>query len=171
MRTEWGGTAARRQHASPACRCLGPLAERLIQFGGEHRAFARGSALLCADHSLTLLASTLSRRDQAPVTMSAALEAARAEGPKTHRLFGFPLHGSYAPFLHNTITRLAGVPRKYSKMEGKSDRLDEFLAYLRSDECAGSAVTMCGIFPSGLAGRRSLVRGPAGPSRRLFQTC
>ncbi|TNY22257.1 hypothetical protein DMC30DRAFT_156439 [Rhodotorula diobovata] len=74
--------------------------------------------------------------------MSAALEAARAEGPKTHRLFGFPLHGSYAPFLHNTITRLAGVPRKYSKMEGKSDRLDEFLAYLRSDECAGSAVTM-----------------------------
>ncbi|GAA6054847.1 hypothetical protein JCM3770_004103 [Rhodotorula araucariae] len=72
--------------------------------------------------------------------MSAALEAARAEGPKTHRLFGMPLHGTYAPFLHNTITRLAGVPRKYTTME--STDMDAFLAYLRSDECAGSAVTM-----------------------------
>ncbi|KPV72853.1 uncharacterized protein RHOBADRAFT_66872 [Rhodotorula graminis WP1] len=72
--------------------------------------------------------------------MSAALEAARAEGPKTHRLFGYPLHGSYASFLHNTITRLVDVPRKYSFME--STDMDAFLEYLRSDECAGSAVTM-----------------------------
>ncbi|GAA5845920.1 hypothetical protein JCM9279_002424 [Rhodotorula babjevae] len=72
--------------------------------------------------------------------MSAALEAARAEGPKTHRLFGYPLHGSYASFLHNTITRLVDVPRKYSFME--STDMDAFLEYVRSDECAGSAVTM-----------------------------
>lgn len=70
-----------------------------------------------------------------------ALESARAEGPKTSRLFGYPLHGTYAPFLHNTITRLANVPRKYYKME--STDMDEFLAYVRSEECCGSAVTMC----------------------------
>lgn len=52
-----------------------------------------------------------------------------------------PLHGTYAPFLHNTITRLAGVDRTYSKME--STDMDAFLAYARSEECCGSAVTMC----------------------------
>jgi len=77
--------------------------------------------------------------------MSAALEAARAEGPKTHRLFGYPLHGSYASFLHNTITRLVDVPRTYSFME--STDMDAFLEYVRSDECAGSAVTMCVFSP------------------------
>ncbi|GAA6015953.1 hypothetical protein JCM10207_006818 [Rhodosporidiobolus poonsookiae] len=60
--------------------------------------------------------------------------------PRTHRLIGMPLHGTYAPFLHNTITRLAGVPRKYTKWE--STDLDAFMEYLRSEECGGSAVTM-----------------------------
>ena len=74
--------------------------------------------------------------------MSAAspLDAARAQGPKTSRLFGMPLHGTYAPFLHNTITRLAGVDRTYEKME--STDMEAFLRYARSEECCGSAVTM-----------------------------
>lgn len=71
---------------------------------------------------------------------SSPLEAARAEGTKTSRLFGMPLHGTYAPYLHNTITRLAGVDRTYSKME--STDMDAFLKYARSEECCGSAVTM-----------------------------
>ncbi|GAA5957400.1 hypothetical protein JCM8115_006979 [Rhodotorula mucilaginosa] len=71
---------------------------------------------------------------------SSPLDAARAEGPKTSRLFGMPLHGTYAPFLHNTITRLAGVDRTYEKME--STDMEAFLEYARSEECCGSAVTM-----------------------------
>jgi len=60
--------------------------------------------------------------------------------PAQTRLFGYPLHHTYAPFLHNTITRLAGVPRTYEKME--SVDIEEFMKFLRSEECGGSAVTM-----------------------------
>lgn len=71
---------------------------------------------------------------------STALDAARAQGHKTSRLFGMPLHGTYSPYLHNTITRSAGVDRKYTKMESLD--MDAFLDYVRSEECCGSAVTM-----------------------------
>lgn len=93
-------------------------------------------------YSLLLIKAPLARSLARLHIMSAAspLDAARAEGPKTSRLFGMPLHGTYAPFLHNTITRLAGVDRTYEKME--STDMDAFLEYARSEECCGSAVTM-----------------------------
>lgn len=102
-----------------------------------------------------------------PQIMSpSALESARAEGPKTSRLFGYPLHGTYAPFLHNTITRLANVPRKYYKME--STDMDEFLAYLRSDGCCGSAVTMYSPVRCFLRVFELTRRAPAGLTRLRF---
>ncbi|GAA5861682.1 hypothetical protein JCM1840_005230 [Sporobolomyces johnsonii] len=62
------------------------------------------------------------------------------ETPAKTYLFGYPLHHTYAPFLHNTITRLAGVPRTYEKLE--STDVDAFLEIVRREECGGSAVTM-----------------------------
>ncbi|KAK4699191.1 quinate dehydrogenase, partial [Phenoliferia sp. Uapishka_3] len=62
-----------------------------------------------------------------------------ANPAKTY-LFGYPLKRTYAPFLHNTITRLAGVPRNYAKLE--SVDWDMFLKLTQADDFGGSAVTM-----------------------------
>ncbi|GAA6012759.1 hypothetical protein JCM11491_002552 [Sporobolomyces phaffii] len=77
-----------------------------------------------------------SSRPSSPVPISQELKTQ----PAQTRLFGYPLHHTYAPFLHNTITRLAGVPRVYEKME--SVDIDSFMQFLRSEDCGGSAVTM-----------------------------
>ncbi|KAK4047286.1 hypothetical protein OIO90_006247 [Microbotryomycetes sp. JL221] len=55
-------------------------------------------------------------------------------------LFATPLNRTYAPFLHNTITRLAGVPRTYRKYE--SSDIPAFLELAKQPDFAGSAVSM-----------------------------
>ncbi|KAM0787159.1 hypothetical protein ACM66B_006409 [Microbotryomycetes sp. NB124-2] len=55
-------------------------------------------------------------------------------------LFATPLNRTYAPFLHNTITKLAGVPRTYRKYE--SADIPAFLELSKDPEFAGSAVSM-----------------------------
>ncbi|GAA5831593.1 hypothetical protein JCM11251_000762 [Rhodosporidiobolus azoricus] len=85
-------------------------------------------------------ATSASGHCKAPKSMHVPISEEAKTVPRTHRLIGMPLHGTYAPFLHNTITKLAGVPRKYTKWE--STDLDAFIEYLRSEECGGSAVTM-----------------------------
>ncbi|KAI5474279.1 shikimate 5-dehydrogenase [Pseudohyphozyma bogoriensis] len=61
------------------------------------------------------------------------------EEKKTY-LFGYPLKRTYAPFLHNTITTLAGVKRSYAKLE--STDMDMFKKLIRQPDFGGSAVTM-----------------------------
>lgn len=51
-----------------------------------------------------------------------------------------PLNRTYAPFLHNTITRLVGVPRTYAKLE--STDWDMFLGLTKADDFGGSAISM-----------------------------
>ncbi|KAL8291420.1 hypothetical protein RQP46_002398 [Phenoliferia psychrophenolica] len=60
--------------------------------------------------------------------------------PAKTYLFAYPLNRTYAPFLHNTITRLVGVPRVYSKLE--STDWDMFLNLCQADDFGGSAVSM-----------------------------
>jgi quinate dehydrogenase len=69
------------------------------------------------------------------------LTPARTGSHKNTYLFGYPLKRSYAPFLHNTLTRLADVPRHYSKLE-MVDGMDHFPALARQDDFGGAAVTM-----------------------------
>ncbi|KAM0755185.1 quinate dehydrogenase [Meredithblackwellia eburnea MCA 4105] len=60
--------------------------------------------------------------------------------PAKTYLFAYPLKRTYAPFLHNTVTRLAGIPRTYEKFESLD--VDAFLKLLKAPECGGSAVSM-----------------------------
>jgi quinate dehydrogenase len=61
--------------------------------------------------------------------------------PRQTYLFGYPLKRTYAPFLHNKLTQLANIPRRYSKLELPSG-MDQFLALTTADDFGGAAVTM-----------------------------
>jgi quinate dehydrogenase len=79
-------------------------------------------------------------------------------------LFVDPLRRTYAPFLHNTITKLAGVPRTYEKLESTdmavstvhlyisqatlliSMLVQMFLELTKRADFGGSAVTMSVYF-------------------------
>lgn len=55
-------------------------------------------------------------------------------------LFGYPIHHSLAPLLHNAIYQGLGVPWTYELVES-TDKAD-FLPRLHAENCIGSAVTM-----------------------------
>ncbi|KAJ9102268.1 hypothetical protein QFC19_004815 [Naganishia cerealis] len=72
---------------------------------------------------------------------SPTLQDARNGPHKETYLIGYPLRRTYAPFLHNTLTRAAGVPRKYHKVEDQ-DGVSRFLELVRRDDFGGAAVTI-----------------------------
>lgn len=64
----------------------------------------------------------------------------KQEKPSRTYLFGYPLKHSLAPLLHSTIFKNLSVPWSYELIES-TDKAD-FLPKLRSEDCAGAAVTM-----------------------------
>ncbi|KAJ9109014.1 hypothetical protein QFC21_000340 [Naganishia friedmannii] len=72
---------------------------------------------------------------------SPTLQDARNGPHKETYLLGYPLRRTYAPFLHNTLTRVADVPRTYHKVEDK-DGVARFLELVHQDDFGGAAVTM-----------------------------
>lgn len=60
--------------------------------------------------------------------------------PGVSFLFGYPLKRTYAPYLHNTLTRLAGVPRTYTRYETQD--INDLITESKKDGFVGSAVTM-----------------------------
>lgn len=72
---------------------------------------------------------------------SPTLQDARNGPHKETYLLGYPLRRTYAPFLHNTLTRVAGVPRTYHKVEDK-DGVARFLELVHQEDFGGAAVTM-----------------------------
>lgn len=55
-------------------------------------------------------------------------------------LFGYPLHNTLAPLIHNTIFSLRGIPWHYSTLESKEP--NDLLRELEAEQCVGEAVTM-----------------------------
>ncbi|KAJ9099474.1 hypothetical protein QFC20_005685 [Naganishia adeliensis] len=51
------------------------------------------------------------------LTTSTTLQDAKNGPHKETYLLGYPLRRTYAPYLHNTLTRVTGVDRTYSKVE------------------------------------------------------
>lgn len=56
------------------------------------------------------------------------------------RLFGYPLHNTLAPLIHNNIFSLRGIPWHYSVLESQDP--NDLLKELEAEECVGEAVTM-----------------------------
>lgn len=74
-------------------------------------------------------------------TQSSSLQEARDGPHKETYLLGYPLRRTYAPYLHNTLTRKAGVPRTYQKVE-LQDGIPRFLELLNQENFGGAAITM-----------------------------
>lgn len=56
------------------------------------------------------------------------------------RLFGYPLHNTLAPLIHNKIFALRGIPWHYSTLESQDP--NDLLRELEDEQCVGEAVTM-----------------------------
>ena len=56
------------------------------------------------------------------------------------RLFGYPLHNTLAPLIHNKIFSLRGIPWHYSTLESQDP--NDLIAELEATQCIGEAVTM-----------------------------
>lgn len=56
------------------------------------------------------------------------------------RLFGYPLHNTLAPLIHNKIFSFRGIQWQYSTLESQDP--NDLLKELGEDECVGEAVTM-----------------------------
>lgn len=72
---------------------------------------------------------------------STSLQDAKNGPHKETYLLGYPLRRTYAPYLHNTLTRVTGVDRTYSKVE-LQDGIPHFLELLNREDFGGAAITM-----------------------------
>lgn len=75
------------------------------------------------------------------LTTSTTLQDAKNGPHKETYLLGYPLRRTYAPYLHNTLTRVTGVDRTYSKVE-LQDGIPHFLELLNREDFGGAAITM-----------------------------
>lgn len=71
---------------------------------------------------------------------SSALRPNELHEKRSLRLFGYPLHNTLAPLIHNKIFSLRGIPWHYSTLESQVPR--DLLTELEAEECVGEAVTM-----------------------------
>ncbi|SCZ96392.1 BZ3500_MvSof-1268-A1-R1_Chr8-2g10164 [Microbotryum saponariae] len=89
--------------------------------------------------------------------MAMPIDQHHLSAPAKTYLFGTPLKRTYAPFLHNTITKLAGAPsRSYTKYE--SSDMEAFMKLTQEKDFGGSAVTTCNtIIVREKNGKRTLI--------------
>lgn len=71
---------------------------------------------------------------------SSALSPNDLKEQRSLRLFGYPLHNTLAPLIHNQIFSLRGIPWHYSVLESQDPQ--DLFSELDKDDCVGEAVTM-----------------------------
>lgn len=71
---------------------------------------------------------------------TSAVSQDELKAKRSLRLFGYPLHNTLAPLIHNKIFSLRGIPWHYSTLESQDP--NDLLKELDAEECVGEAVTM-----------------------------
>ena len=103
---------ALRQHKVHGFFCLaGSKSALSLSWKRSTSALARSVHSLGPSLLLVLFAIHLSLVLTATPTPKMPISKEIKDTPAKTYLFGYPLKRTYAPYLHNTLTRLAGVPR------------------------------------------------------------